>query len=323
MKEAIPLLSLTLLAACAPQSVRAPSLAVDCTQIACRANQVCVAGACVTADGGIDSQADAGSSVVPPNDAGVGPAPEDAGQPPAADAGTVVVDPPDPGGDGSRRDRAARSCQDLLANFPDTESDDYWIDPDGEDGPTDPVRLYCGMQHDVGGWTQVARLMYGDEVWDAWNDDQGSPGSGNRSWGVPLRLFSETEDGQDLEIIVAAAETSQGDYYVGPIYGDVHRRAWQPGEFIEEEIDDGFYYREEDGENQRCEADLWRRNEQWSWAISRGQSGCAGWSGGGGFVIYGSEQQPERAYSLWGLYAFGSGNRGARFGAVDLFVKRR
>ena len=37
-------------------------------------------------------------------------------------------------GDGTQRDRAARSCQDLLAAHPD-ESDDFWIDPDGEDGP--------------------------------------------------------------------------------------------------------------------------------------------------------------------------------------------
>ena len=319
MKQASLPLATLLLMSCAPQTVSAPSLAPTCDQAICRANQVCNEGQCVDAD-----QVNQGTDAGPGGsaDAGGNTGGTDAGTAPSRDAGGGVITPR-PGGDGSSRAQAARSCQDLLAAYPDTSSDEFWIDPDGEDGPAEPKELYCGMEHDVGGWTHVARVMYGDEVWDAWNESVGEAGSGNRSWGVALNLFSDSEDGQDLEIIVGAAETSQGDYYIGPIFGDVHRRAWQPGESVQEPFDDGFYFREEDEENERCEAGLWRRVDRWSWAISRGDSGCAGWAGGGGFVLYGSEREPENAYSLWGLYAYGSGNRGARFGAVDLFVRRR
>ncbi|MEC7752006.1 MAG: fibrinogen-like YCDxxxxGGGW domain-containing protein [Myxococcota bacterium] len=319
MKYAPLLLAPVLMIGCVPQSVSAPSLALNCESAICRANQVCVEGECVD-ESQVNLGTDGGSTTGDAGGSSTGDS--DAGPQTSIDAGGGTITPR-PGGDGTQRDRAARSCQDLLAAYPGTESDDFWIDPDGEDGPAEPVQTYCGMEHDVGGWTRVARVMYGDEVWDAWNDRVGRAFNGNQSWGLPLKWFSDSEDGEDLEIIVGAVETAQGEYYIGPIFGDVNRRAWQPGVSVGEEIDDGFYFREEDEENERCEADLWRRNARWSWAISRGENGCSGWSGGGGFVLYGSDQEPENAYSLWGLYAFGSGNRGSRFGAVDLWVRRR
>ena len=178
------------------------------------------------------------------------------------------------------------------------------------------------MEYDNGGWTQVARLNYGDQVWDAWSNSEGSPG-GRGSWGAALNWFSDDEDGRDLEILIGAVGTQQGGYYLGPSYSDVPSSAWQPGVDVEEVIGDGFDSRTEGEEFERCDAEIWRRNRLWSWAISRGEDGCAGWAGGGGFVIYGTRRDPEGAYSLWGLNAYGAGNRGAQFQAVELFVRRR
>ena len=296
--------SLIVLAACGDVVVSAPTTP-DC-QAACRAGETCVAGVCVegAADAGVPAGSDAG--VTPVADAG-----------PPADAGITI-----PSGDGQSAETAAVSCQQLLVDYPDTESDVFWIDPDGAQGPVEPMQLFCGMEYDNGGWTQVARLNYGDQVWDAWSNSEGSPG-GRGSWGAALNWFSDDEDGRDLEILIGAVGTQQGGYYLGPSYSDVPSSAWQPGVDVEEVIGDGFDSRTEGEEFERCDAEIWRRNRLWSWAISRGEDGCAGWAGGGGFVIYGTRRDPEGAYSLWGLNAYGAGNRGAQFQAVELFVRRR
>ena len=168
----------------------------------------------------------------------------------------------------------------------------------------------------------MARLEYGDRVWDAWSNTEGDVGR-RGSWGVALNWFSNDDDGRDLEILIGATGTSENGYYLGPSYSDVPSAAWQPGVDVEEELGNGFDYRTPGEEFRRCEADIWRRNQLWSWAISRGEDGCAGWAGGGGFVIYGSRRGADRAYSLWGLNAFGAGNRGERFETVELFVRRR
>ncbi len=291
--------------ACGDVTISAPTNP-DC-QALCRQGEVCVAGVCVDApvgDAGPGQTAD-GGAVVPP----IERVPVDAG---------VIT----PGGDGTTAESAAASCQDLLAAKPETASDVFWIDPDGADGRIEPMQLFCGMEYDDGGWTQVARLEYGDRVWDAWSNSEGDIG-GRGSWGVALNWFSNDEDGRDLEILIGATGTSETGYYLGPSYSDVPSAAWQPGVDVEQQIGDGFDFRTPGQDFQRCEAQIWRRNQLWSWAISRGEDGCAGWSGGGGFVIYGSRRGADRAYSLWGLNAFGAGNQGARFEAVELFVRRR
>jgi len=297
--------------ACGDVTISAPT-ANECLE-ACRAGEVCAGGLCVPADS------------VPVSDAGVAPG-SDAGPAGTADGGTTEpVDAgtaPPVGGDGSSRDSAAISCQALLAAFPNTSSDTFFIDPDGANGPIEPMELFCGMEYDDGGWTQVARLEYGDEVWDAWSDTEGNPG-GRGSWGVALDWFSGDDDGRDLEILIGATGTSENGYYLGPSYSDVPKAAWQPGVNVEQVIGDGFDVRTPGESFERCEADIWRRNRLWSWAISRGEQGCAGWAAGGGFVIYGSNRAAGRALSLWGLNAFGAGNRGERFETVELFVRRR
>ena len=279
-------------------------------------NGQCVDGA--TADAG-NTPSDAGPGA---SDAATQPA--DAG-PPLMDAGPTPVDAgaPQPGGDGSSPDQAALSCQELHRAYPNLASDTFYIDPDGNNGPIEPFEVFCGMEYDDGGWTQVARLFYRAEVWNAWDDPEGEPGSDRRSWGVPLKWFSNDDDGRDLEILIGVIPGGRRDYYIGPSYSDVPSAAWKPGTNVEETIGDGFDTRTAGREFERCEAEIWRRNERWSWAISRGTDGCAGWAGGGGFVIYGSDRSPEDAYSVWGLNAYGEGNRGATFQAVELFVRRR
>merc|ERR1712200_237640 len=39
----------------------------------------------------------------------------------------------------------AKTCKDLLSNYPDKESGDYWIDPNGAD-PKDAILVYCDME---------------------------------------------------------------------------------------------------------------------------------------------------------------------------------
>jgi hypothetical protein len=302
---------LSIILACGDVTVSAPT-ANECLE-ACRAGEVCVGALCVAAE-----SADAGPASGQGTDAGAPPA-SDAGAPPASDAGNVVIPV---GGDGSSAELAAFSCQELLAAYPQTESEVFFIDPDGPEGPIEPVQLFCGMEYDDGGWTQVARLRYGGEVWDAWSDREGQATSSG-SWGVPLSWFSNDDDGRDLEILIGATGTQEGGYYIGPSYSDVPKEAWQPGVNVEQSIGDGFDFRTPGEGFRRCEADIWRRNRLWSWAISRGEDGCSGWAGGGGFVIYGSSRAADRALSVWGLNAFGDNNRGARFDAVELFVRRR
>ena len=105
--------------ACGDVTISAP-IANECLE-ACRAEEVCVAGLCVPADS------------VPAGDAGVASG-TDAGPGSTADGGTTQpVDAgttPPVGGDGSSRDSAAVSCQALLAAFPNTSSDTFFIDPD-------------------------------------------------------------------------------------------------------------------------------------------------------------------------------------------------
>ena len=180
------------------------------------------------------------------------------------------------------------------------------------------------MEYDNGGWTHVVRLRYRGDVWNAWDDEEGRPGSDRASWGVPLKWFSNDRDGRDLEILIGVDPGRRGSYYIGPSYSDVPSAAWKPDVNIEESIGDGFDTRTEGREFERCQADIWRKNERWPWAISRGQEGCAGWAGGGGFVVYGrSDSNPRQAGSVWGLNAYGEGNQGAIFQTVDLYIRRR
>merc|ERR1719222_109942 len=38
----------------------------------------------------------------------------------------------------------AKTCKDLLTSYPDKESGEYWIDPNGAD-PKDAILVYCDM----------------------------------------------------------------------------------------------------------------------------------------------------------------------------------
>ena len=179
--------SLIVLAACGDVVVSAPTTP-DC-QAACRAGETCVAGVCVegVADAGVPAGSDAG--VTPEADAG-----------PPADAGITI-----PSGDGQSAETAAVSCQQLLVDYPDTESDVFWIDPDGAQGPVEPMQLFCGMEYD-NAWTQVAAELRRPGL-GCLVQQRGQPG---RSWelGRCAELVSDDEDGR-FEILIGLAGTNE------------------------------------------------------------------------------------------------------------------
>lgn len=50
-------------------------------------------------------------------------------------------------------DNPGLDCNDIKTERPDYEDGPYWIDPDGDEDPSDAIEVYCDMTSDGGGWT--------------------------------------------------------------------------------------------------------------------------------------------------------------------------
>ena len=222
--------------------------------------------------------------------------------------------------DGSSPAHAARSCRHLKRDFPRLPTDGYWLDIDGS-GPQDPVRVVCEMGLDGGGWTHMAHLNQGDTMWNAFADREGAPG-GSQAWGLRIAdLIQDDPEGEDLEYVFGLRGTFAGQVVYSPFYTGLKGQAFDPLPVFEVFDEDGFVWRETGGEPQPCVAALWHRTEAWNWAAARGKFGCDGWSGGAGFIVHGTPDEPESAASIWGMNQFGTGEIGADFSSLSLFVR--
>ena len=222
--------------------------------------------------------------------------------------------------DGSSPEQSAWSCRHLKRDFPRLPSAGYWLDLDGE-GLDEPVRVFCEMGLDGGGWTHMVHLNQGDTMWNAFVDRQGAPGS-SEAWGLRIAdLLQDDPEGEDLEYVFSLRGTFAGQVVYSPFYTDLRGAAFDPLPVFEVFDEDGFIWRETGGEPQSCVASLWHRTEAWNWAAARGKFGCDGWSGGAGFIIHGHPDEPEIAHSVWGMNQFGTGEIGADFSSLSLFAR--
>jgi cysteine-rich repeat protein len=222
--------------------------------------------------------------------------------------------------DGRDEAAAALSCRHLRRDHPELPSSGYWIDFDGVGGEP-AVQLFCELGLDGGGWTHMAHLNRGDQLWDAWAVAQARPGS-VAAWGLPIQLLVQDDPrGEDLEYFLAVRGTFAGSLVHSPYYTGLRAGAWNPQPVFEVFDPDGFIFRSPGIDAEVCDEPLWHRTEAWNWAAARGEFGCAGWSAGDGFIIHGSEEAPETAETIWGMRLFGAGNRGAQFDAIDLYVR--
>ena len=68
---------------------------------------------------------------------------------------------------GSSAAAAAPSCQAIKTLAGASKDGAYWIDPDGK-GSGKPLRLYCDMTRDGGGWTPVGQTNVQQNIYDKW-----------------------------------------------------------------------------------------------------------------------------------------------------------
>ena len=225
---------------------------------------------------------------------------------------------------GASQEGAVRDCLELRFAILGASNGSYWIDPDG--GSRDNAFLaYCQMSEDAGGWTRVINLFQNETTWNAWDTEINR----NRAWesdqivSLPMELFSETDDGEDLEFMFQVNQQR-----VGPIYRGVDKRAWNPslgmGDF-----DSHFQFRIHQEAWQDCHQPLGRDTSKWSWSIAKPgmvQANCANYSHqgdgdmtGNGFLLEGTDNNPDQAYMLNGLNAY---RATANFGWLRVYVRR-
>jgi hypothetical protein len=169
-----------------------------------------------------------------------------------------------------------------------------------------------------GGWTRVVHIGQAQETWNAWNQtiNLESAVELDESFGLPMEWFSDSEHGEELEIMFVVDGTRKGSIYRG-----VKKAAWNPdlgaGTFDQE-----FEYQALGSADwTRCERPLGRDHDAWNWSIASAgaQSGCSNCSGGNGFLLEGTEDQPFSAFALSGLnYAVFNNS----FGFLSVYIRR-
>jgi cysteine-rich repeat protein len=221
---------------------------------------------------------------------------------------------------GASRGGAVRDCQTFRAAFPMTPDGAYWLNPDG--GTTDNAfRGLCNMNTRGGGWTQVVNIYHDTATWNAWNfyGLMANSSDPEARFGVPMELFTDAElNGEDLEIMFFV-----NDFQTGPIYRGVNKDAWDSSLGMGNFDENGF-----DSATQEvwsgCDMYLGRDNDRWNWSIaSRTTSeNCANYSMDfsprPGFLLEGSDANPEQAYAISGL----NGGYRPAFGWLRIFVRR-
>ncbi|MDE0882552.1 MAG: DUF4215 domain-containing protein [Myxococcota bacterium] len=221
---------------------------------------------------------------------------------------------------GVSRGGAVRDCQTFRAAFPMTPDGAYWLNPDG--GTTDNAfRGLCNMNTRGGGWTQVVNIYHDTDTWNAWNfyGLMANSSDPEARFGVPMELFTDAEgNGEGLEIMFFVNGNQ-----TGPIYRGVNKDAWDSSLGAGYFDTNGFYSATQEAWS-GCDMHLGRDNDQWNWSIaSRTTSAnCANYSNDfwprPGFLLEGSDANPEQAYAISGL----NGIYTPAFGWLRIYVRR-
>jgi cysteine-rich repeat protein len=222
---------------------------------------------------------------------------------------------------GSTRGAAAESCQSILASRPLAPNGLYWLNP-GQQGAANAVHAYCRMAIAGGGWIRAVQIERDDLTWNAWSTNYRSDFAHQNtgSFGLRFNQFSDQDDGEDLEYLIAVDGNQTGN-----LYRAVNYRAWdhQMGNQI---YDTQFEYSEPNsGVWQNCSAGIRHNGDDWAWSIAdtttRGSRSCASFDAGNGFLIHGNPNlnASKHAHRLYGLNRYFIHTQ---FTQVRIYVRR-